>query len=47
MQFTLRPLIFYLQSLVFRYIPLARGDVKEKKGGAAILSASTKYVVPC
>lgn len=35
MWFALRPLIFYLESLVFRYIPLARGDVREKKGGLA------------
>lgn len=33
MWFILGPLIFYLESLVFRYIPLARGDVWEKKGG--------------
>lgn len=33
MWFVLRPLIFYLESLVFRYIPLARGDVWERKGG--------------
>lgn len=35
MWFVLGPLIFYLESLVFRYIPLARGDVWEKKGGLA------------
>lgn len=34
MWFILRPLIFYLESLVFRYIPLARGDVWEKKRGS-------------
>lgn len=33
MWFVLGPLIFYLESLVFRYIPLARGDVGEKKEG--------------
>lgn len=33
MWFVLRPLIFYLESLVFRYIPLARGDVWEKRWG--------------
>lgn len=40
MWFVLRPLIFYLESLVFRYIPLARGDVWEKRWGAGILAAS-------
>ena len=38
MWFVLRPLIFYLESLVFRYIPLARGDVWEKRWGAGILA---------
>lgn len=42
MWFVLRPLIFYLESLVFRYIPLARGDVWEKRWGAGILAASAK-----
>lgn len=32
MWFILRPLIFYLEPLVFRYIPLARGDVRENGG---------------
>lgn len=46
MWFILRPLIFYLESLVFRYIPLARGDMWEKKGGGTgILPASKQYVV--
>lgn len=31
MRLVLRPLISYLESLVFRYIPLARGDVRKKK----------------
>lgn len=54
MWFILRPLIFYLESLVFRYIPLARGDVWKKRGGrswegACILSYSTNYAtkLPC
>lgn len=42
MWFILRPLIFYLKSLVFRYIPLARGDVWEERWGAGILAASAK-----
>ena len=50
MWFVLRPLIFYLESLVFRYIPLARGDVWEKRWGAGILAASVnkkKYIYMC
>lgn len=31
MRLVLRPLISYLESLVSRYIPLARGDVRKKK----------------
>ncbi len=51
MWFVLRPLIFYLESFVFRYIPLARGElcvclcVCWGGGLAGILSSTAKYVV--